>query len=196
MRKNISSVLLLLLMVFNAQSYVVSEEVINRSDGMAERPDWVSDTETTIVTEKGLRFIGLAELDIESRPRRAQKVADANAKAAYTHYVSTKLTSIISVAQSGFGLDADLNTIVQQVSRVSVNKMVIKGRYWERVIEKHKDQNNEESQKGIIRLFSMIEISSDDIKKALRKAIEESEMPSKLKTDLEVLVVQEWSSNF
>lgn len=176
-----------------ALAYTVEERVVMRSDGRDARPDWVSETMPVQEGDAMIRFVGMTEVPIESRPKMALRAADAQAKAEYAGLVESNLTRIVSITEDGMDIDdIDVTSFVQEASRQSLNNIRVKARYWERVIAVQHDGGEE----GVLKAFSLIEIPEKDLKQAVNKAIESADAPSSFKSQMEILVVREWATVF
>lgn len=172
-------------------TYPVSEKVVNSSTKDKTRPAWVSETDPVTLKNGKYVFVGYSEVPIQSRPRRAYRASDAQAKAEYAALVETNLTRIVAIAENGLELDdIDVSSFVQESSRLSLNNILVTKRYWERVIEIH----NDDSEHGLLKVFSLIEVPEKELKTQVKKAVKNSNAPTNFKAQMEVLVVQEWAN--
>ena len=170
--------------------YPISEKAVGSSTNGEGRPAWVSETDPVTLRDGKYIFVGYSEVPIKSRARRAYRASDAQAKAEYAALVETNLTRIVSISESGLELeDIDVSSFIQESSRLSLNSILVTKRYWERVIE----TNNDDSERGLLKVFSLIEVAEKDLKNEVKKAVKNSNTPSRFKAQMEVLVVQEWA---
>ena len=195
MKKILLFITLVAIMGFNTcvadDTYPVSEKVVNSSSKDKIRPNWVSETDPVTLKDGKYIFVGFSEVPIQSRPRRAYRASDAQAKAEYAALVETNLTRIVAIAESGLELDdIDVSSFVQESSRLSLNNIMVTKRYWERVVETH----NDDSEHGLLKVFSLIEIPEKELKSQVKKVVKNSNIPSNFKAQMEVLVVQEWAN--
>jgi hypothetical protein len=176
--------------VVENQDIVYEEDkVLGRSDGMAQRPEWASETVSTKEEGDSVQFIGLVEVPGDSRPTAAFKMSDANAKGGVASKIETNVLKMVETSDSGLNVeDQSLKSLIHEMSQISLKNVDIKNRYWEKV----QRVSSTGKKSMIMKTFSLIEIKKSDLQKMMFEKAKNADVPADMRNKVENLVREQW----
>lgn len=177
---------LLFLLASCATSY--KDEVVAQMEDN-ERPAWATLSKTMSIKNGKIFVVGYTEGRASNRISSLLRVADNNARFEISREITNQMNYIYQNLEEGLEDDAGLSRFYgTEVSRFLANGIRQEHRYWEKV-----RIFDDEGQPVIkLRVYSQISMKKSDLKKAIRRAInEKSQLDKSVKQRIDDHMAQE-----
>jgi hypothetical protein len=164
------------------ESNVISGEVLDRSPGHAERPDWADESQPISRAGQSLRVAGYVAIPASKRRDAGELVADSYAKAELLRFLASRVKAIL---KDRLSTEQAATTVEKITERAGgwVASIPVSERYW----EKRRDESGEQWH-----LWSRVDLSQQQVDELLRSVLDQSaDLASPIGT-LRQEVSQDW----
>lgn len=153
------------------------------------QPDWADESIPFGVRDGKAYSVGVATLRGDERPEAGFRIAENNARANFAKSIENRMEFVFQNAEENASLDStQAHYIGSEVSKLTSHSMTLSGQYWRRFAQTNEDG----SRKIFYRIYSLVTMPEQDLKKAVDDAINGRVQQKKLSTAFQSKVDQQW----
>lgn len=156
--------------------YILDEEaakdkIIDRSDELNKRPEWVSESESYTLNAGNIFSLGMTTIKGDQQIDAAYRIAENNAKAVFAKAIEQKLEFFLQSAKEGMEIGSDVNRYIStEVSKLSTSGIIVSNKYWEKFITTDGQGLRVSRYRVFVRVMISENILKDQVYKALNKS--------------------------
>lgn len=144
------------------------ETVINRSDELSSRPEWVKESESYESIEGKIYSLGMTVINADQQIDAAYRIAENQAKISMSKNIEQKLEYFFQAAQEGMNIgDEASRFITTEVSKVNISGMHLNGRYWEKFVTIDSSGNKVSRYRVFVRVMMPESMLKEQISRAI-----------------------------
>ena len=164
--------------------------VLERSDGLSKRPDWVKESNAFVIEKGTVYSLGSTTIPANARPEAGFRIAENNAKGAIAGAIEQRLNFMFQNAEEGLTMDATQTRFIgAEVSKLTTSSIRPGKRYWEKVAVVTDAEGERTVQ---YRVFAQVTMPEADFKKAIQEALRRAEGGKGLSEEFRERVDRNW----
>lgn len=147
------------------------DKIIDRSDELSKRPEWVNESESYSVKGGNIYSLGVTTIKGDQQIDAAYRIAENNAKAVFSKAIEQKLEYFLQSAKEGMDIGTDVNRYIStEVSKLSSSGIIVSNKYWEKYITTESSGLKVARYRVFVRVMIAESILKDQVFKALNKS--------------------------
>ncbi|POB13866.1 hypothetical protein [Halobacteriovorax sp. DA5] len=153
----------------------MKEKVIERIDGLDEKPSWATISKPTYSKDGKFYAVGISEGAGNASISALGRISDNNAKTELTRIVSNQIGVVLQNVEEGTD-GANLSRFIgTEKSTLISRKIIPEKRYWEKV--QIPDNSGEDQLK--VRMYSLVSIDEPLLRKMIQESLNQNKEISK-----------------
>lgn len=164
------------------------DEVLSTLNGK-DQPDWADESNPFVVRSGKVYSVGVTTLRGSDRPEAGFRIAESNARANFAKTIENRMEFIFQNSEENAAMDStQARYIGSEVSSLTSHSMRIEGYWYKRYAESQDDG----SRQILYKIYSLVTMPEDDLKKAVSDAIAGKVAEHKLSEDFQQKVNNQW----
>lgn len=157
----------------------------------SSQPDWADESHPFVFRLGKVYSLGVTTLHGDERPEAGMRISENNARSNVAKAIEDRMEFIFQNAEENASLDStQAHYIGSEVSSLTSHSIRIEGHWYKRFAQSQEDG----SRRILYKVYSLVSIPEDDLKRAINDAISGKINKHKLSQDFQGKVNSQWES--